>query len=50
MWSTPGVLLPLFSVTRLKASRLPLCERVNKRCKAFALPYLPSRTALAIRI
>nr|AVE20680.1 Hypothetical protein [Pseudomonas aeruginosa] len=47
--STPGVLLPLFSVTRFTANILPLNERVSSRCKACTLPHLPSRVALAIR-
>jgi hypothetical protein len=47
--STPGVLLPLFSVTRFTANILPLYERVSSRCKACTLPHLPSRVALAIR-
>ena len=40
--STPGVRLPVFSVTRLTARALPLNEWVSKRCKAFTLPHLPS--------
>ena len=40
--STPGVRLPVFSVTRLTARALPLNERVSKRCKAFTLPHLPA--------
>src|SRR6185503_17799618 len=44
-WSTPGVLLPWFSVTRLTAITLPLNEWVNSRCKACTLPHLFPCTA-----
>src|SRR5258708_29825903 len=47
--STPGVVLPWFSVTRLTARALPLNEWVSKCCKAFTLPHLPSCVALTIR-
>lgn len=47
--STPGVLFPLFSVTRFTAIALPLNEWVSSRCKAFTLPQRRSRTAFAIR-
>jgi len=40
--STPGVRLPVFSVTRLTARALPLNERVSKCCKAFTFPHLPA--------
>jgi hypothetical protein len=33
--STPGVFLPLFSVTRLTANARPLNEWVSSHCKAF---------------
>lgn len=46
--STPGVLFPLFSVTRLTAVALAEKERVNMRCRAFALRNWPSREAFAI--
>src|SRR5260221_3602578 len=48
--STPGVRLPVFCVTRLTASALPLNECVSKRCKAFTLPHLPCWVACAIRV
>src|SRR5580693_6092622 len=38
-WSTPGVFLPLFSVTRRTARTLPLWEWVSKRCRARTLPH-----------
>jgi hypothetical protein len=47
--STPGVFLPSFSVTRRTASNLPLAERVNRCCKAFALFHLLCCTAFTIR-
>ena len=47
--STPAVLFPAFSVTRLTARSLPLCERVSRCCKAWTLFYLPACMALAIR-
>src|ERR1700674_3638959 len=34
--STPGVFLPLFSVTRFTANALPLNEWVSNHCRAFA--------------
>src|SRR5712692_8562505 len=47
--STPGVRLPVFSVTRRTARALPLNEWVSRRCSAFTLPHLPSCVALTIR-
>src|SRR5215472_4623028 len=47
--STPGVFLPLFSVTRRTARTLPLYEWVSRCCKACTLPHLPSFVAFAIR-
>lgn len=47
--STPGVFLPLFSVTRFTAKALPENERVSSHCKAFTLPQRPSRVAFTIR-
>src|ERR1700732_3048483 len=48
-WSTPGVFLPVFSVTRRTARTLPLYEWVNRRCRACTLPHLRSFVACAIR-
>ncbi len=48
IWSTPGVFLPWFSVTRLTASALPLNEWVKSRYKAFTLPHLSSFVAFTI--
>ncbi len=48
--STPGVFLPLFSVTRLTANALPLNEWVSSHCKAFTLLYLPTCVAFTIRV
>src|ERR1700680_3262170 len=47
--STPGVFLPLFSVTRLTASALPLNEWVSSHCKAFTLLCLPACVHFTIR-
>lgn len=47
--STPGVLRPVFSVTRLTASALAENERVNMRCKALTLRHCCSCVAFAIR-
>src|SRR5215470_8489925 len=47
--STPGVFLPLFSVTRLIASTLALHERVKRRCKALTLPHRLACVAFTIR-
>ncbi len=47
--STPGVRLPLFSVTRFTAKALPLNEQVRSRCKALTLPQRPNCDALTIR-
>src|SRR5258708_11638875 len=47
--STPGVLLPLFPVTRSTAKALPLNEWVRSRCRIFTLPQRPSRVAFTIR-
>src|SRR5689334_15597867 len=49
IWSTPGVRLPWFSVTRLTARALALNEWVSSRCKALTLPHLPSLVACTIR-
>src|ERR1700732_1176616 len=48
-WSTPGVFLPLFSVTLRTARTLPLYEWVSRRCKACTLPHLLSFVACTIR-
>src|SRR5271157_3411639 len=48
--STPGVRLPLFSVTRFTARALPLNEQVSSRCKALTLPQRPICDALTIRV
>src|SRR5437762_1184637 len=42
IWSTPGVLLPGFSVTRFTASALPLNEWVSRCCRACTLALRPS--------
>src|SRR5438552_16975944 len=47
--STPGVLAPLFPVTRFTANSLAEREWVSSHDRAFALPYLPARIAFAIR-
>src|SRR5215470_12012801 len=47
--STPGVFLPLFSVTRLIANTFALNERVKRRCKALTLPHRLACVALTIR-
>ena len=47
--STPGVDLPLFSVTRRTASALPLNEWVSRRCKDATLFHLPSCVAFTMR-
>ena len=47
--SSPGVLLPRFSVTLLTANALPLNEWVSKRCRGLTLRHLPSCTAFTIR-
>src|SRR4030095_3850219 len=47
--STPGVFLPLFSVTRLIAKALALKERVKRRCKALTLPHRLACVAFTIR-
>src|ERR1017187_9391679 len=48
-WSTPGVFLPWFSVTRRTARTLPLYEWVSRRCKARTLPHLLAFVACTIR-
>src|SRR6266571_2083274 len=48
-WSTPGVFLPLFSVTRRTARTLPLYEWVSRCCKACTLPHLLAFVACTIR-
>ncbi len=47
--STPAVLLPLFSVTRLTAKARPPNERVRMCCKALASLGFPSLKAFTIR-
>ena len=47
--STPGVFLPLFSVTLLTANVLPLNEWVSRCWRAFTFPHLPSCVAFTIR-
>src|ERR1700740_259149 len=47
--STPGVFLPLFSVTRLTANALPLNELVRSHCKACTLVFLPACVHFTIR-
>ena len=47
--STPGVVLPWFSVTRRTARALPLNEWVSRCCKALPCPSLPSCVAFTIR-
>jgi len=46
--STPGVLAPWFSVTRLTANLLAAIEWVSRFCNLLTLPLLPSLSALAI--
>jgi hypothetical protein len=46
--STPGVSLPLFSVTRFTASAFAENERVSSRCKADTLPQRFSFVAFTI--
>ena len=41
MWSTPGVVLPWFSVTRFTASTLPLNEWGSRALQGFHLAPLP---------
>src|SRR5512139_4017546 len=47
--STPGVLLPWFSVTLLTAIALQLNEWVSRCWSAFTFPHLPSLVAFTIR-
>ena len=47
--STPGVHLPLFSVTRLTANARPLNEWVNRCCRACALFHRPASVAFTMR-
>src|ERR1700692_2369749 len=47
--STPGVFLPLVSVTRRTARTLPLYEWVSRRCRARTLPHLLAFVACTIR-
>ncbi len=49
IWSTPGVFLPWFSVTRRTAKALPLNEWVSRCCRAFTLPHRPAFVAFTIR-
>lgn len=46
--STPGVLLPVFSVTRLTAKALPESERVRIRCSSLTRRHCSCRVAFAI--
>src|SRR5260370_25402385 len=48
--STPGVFLPLFSVTRFTANARPLNEWVSSHCRAFTLLWRPALTALTLRV
>src|SRR3984893_11312257 len=48
--STPGVFLPLFSVTRFTANARPLNEWVSSHCRAFTLLWRPACTAFTIRV
>src|SRR5260370_9156291 len=48
--STPGVFLPLFSVTRFTANALPLNEWVRTHSTAFALLCLPASVDFTIRV
>src|SRR5258708_21123979 len=47
--STPGVFLPLFSVTRFTANPRPLNEWVSTHCKAFTLLCFPACVHFTIR-
>lgn len=47
--STPGALLPWFSVIRLTAIALPENEWVSSHCKAFTLLQRPSCVAFTMR-
>lgn len=47
--STPAVLLPEFSITRLTARARALNEWVSQRCKAFTLRHWPACVAFAKR-
>src|SRR6202158_6300149 len=46
--STPGVFLPLFSVTRFTANARPLNEWVSSHCTAFTLLWRRARTAFSL--
>src|ERR1700738_115382 len=48
--STPGLFLPLFSVTRLTANARPLTEWVSSHCRAFTLLWRPACCVFTIRV
>src|SRR5215470_3482236 len=48
--STPGVRLPVFSVTRRTARQRALNERVRMNCRARTLRFLPNCCACTIRL